>query len=253
MKDKMVVCGTEFPTKCEVDGMPAHRVEPGEYIDGYTVLNETFRGPFKAVDDSGNPIPGSFRSDLLKTDKGEKRVKVVLDSLHNPGGRVVDSDGKEVCKTPDWHTATMISISLNQQPKSIPEGVDLGLSWFHGLTKTAPDDDFSFWCIRVPVLYVGPKDGTEKPNRYSYVMPFYKRHQMPMPTRSPMSALRFSGHGSAQKVLDMIRNELIPQLSEAEKDFFVQHGNWKHDWDNAAPVQIKFAYNVIPLANKKNK
>ena len=244
MTDKVIIGGTEFPVACEVDGMPAHRVEPGEYIDGYTVLNESFTGPFKDVDDDGNPIPGAFRSEPVDTAKGKKLSKTILDSLHHPGGKVVDSEGKLVCTTPDWHAATMISISLNQQPKSIPEGMNLGLSQFHGLTKTSPDDDFSFWCIRVPVLCV-KEDGTKVLHRYGYVAPFYARYEMPMMMRCPLSALRFSGHGSAMKVLDMIRNDLIPKLTPVQRNFFVRHGKWMHDWDNAKPVQVKFAYNVI--------
>lgn len=266
MTDKIVIGGTEFPTKGEVNGRTFTRYSDtgGQTRVGlYESFHERFKGPFVPVhSETTEPLPPCFGTELLETKTGRKRAVRVFDDIDGEDAIVVDSAGNCVAGPMTRLAAWTISTALNKQPHGILDGSRFGLSPFHGLAKSVSKDKQSFWCIRVPsTSFYGC---TTPVNDYSYVMPFYTRYELPTTTANPMSALRFGTAGGARAVIDVIKHEFLTGIKvtdelRARRDKWQKlvfqtgkepasvNGRAPHspeEWNAMEPVLVKFMYNI---------
>ena len=268
MTDKIVIGGTEFPTKGEVDGRTFTRYEGSllptkPQVGLYELFHERFQGPFTPIHiETSEPIPPCFGTELLETKAGRKRVVRVFDDLDNCDAVVVDSKGNRVTGPMTRLAAWTTAIALNKQPHGILDGTKLGLSPFHGVSKSTCKDKQAFWCIRVPTTsYYGGKIPVSD---YSYVIPFYTRYELPGTTYNPLSALRFKSAYGAKEMIDLIRQEFLgdPKVVDdlksrrdrwqklvfkTDKEPASVNGRAPHsleEWLAMEPVQVKYMYNI---------
>lgn len=245
MTETIVIGETEFPVHDSMNSRPFTRVKGLSEGSPYTIFSENYHGPFTAVQDDLADMPRPFGLQKVETATGKKNSYIVFEDAHHPGGKVIDRDGKVVATADTWIAAYMIAITLNKQPKSITDGMLVGLTPSHGLSRRTSDDKFAFWCIQVQYVDIATKDKRSK----SFVCPFYERYEPPQLTKSPISALRFSGHSEAMSVINLIMNEILP-LPEVQKLIEDRRaraiaGSMEPDWSTMHPVMVKYAYNVI--------
>ena len=245
MTKTIIIGETEFPVHDNMDSRPFTRVKGLSEGVPYTIFSEGYHGPFTAVQDDLSDMPRPFGLQKVDTATGKKNSYIVFDDAHHPGGKVIDRDGKVVATTDTWIAAYVTALALNKQPKGITDGMLVGLSPSHGLSRRTRDDRFAFWCIRVQMVDIATKEDRGK----SFVCPFYERYEPPQLTKTPVSALRFKGHSEAMRVIDLIKNEILslPEVQKQRENRRAKaiDGAMEPDWDSMQPVMVKYAYNVI--------
>ena len=240
MTDKIVIGGTEFPTKITVGGRPCTRQRT--LIDStlYDIFGRSYKGQFVATLANGDPLPPIWHSEPVETVEGMKRSYLVFDDIDDACECYVkDSAGRVVATAPSILAAQQLVTALNKQPTGCRESKVLGLGPSLGVIAHTPEDKFAFWCIKVDPRD-GATNGAGEKLKPSYLQPIqYRYGEYPSLTHNPTSALRFAGNGSAKYAIKIITEEILP-TTKAES---TMRKLW--NWEEMKPVMVKFAYNVV--------
>lgn len=248
IKEVIIVGDEELPERDTVDGRPCTRVKYNERANVYNTFHDRFIGPFHAVTDDMHELPPLTDRQLVKHNSIKTVSNIVYDDIDHTGGKVVDSRGRVVCDSSTWLAAKSIALMLNAMPEGIREGSALGMLEYHGMSRHVKEDKFAFWCIQVPFVELKEND-LKKISHMCYVAPFKWLHAYPPVINNPMSALRFSGHSAALKVLEYIKSDVLEipsvrQMLTKNVELVKKSGGTYPLWEDARPVLVKFAYNV---------